>query len=112
MTYACIESHIWMDTKDIEKSLFKESPVEADIRLEFLDLPKLHCYGNKTTTAFFDSLANTDNIELFSNRGIQTIIDYKWKLAKEYTIKRLFVPFLGFMITYFYYSNFIFNKRF
>jgi len=59
-----------MDTKQIELALFKESPVDSELKLEFLDLPKLHCYGNKTATAFFDSLANTSNIELFANRGI------------------------------------------
>jgi len=101
-----------MDVKEIEKTLFKESPVESDIRLEFLDLPKLHCYGNKVTDSFFDSLSNTDNIELFANRGIQTIIDYKWKLAKEYTIKRLFLPFTAFQLLYFIYSNYIFVNRF
>lgn len=97
-----------MDTKEIEKNLFKESPVESDIKLEFLDLPKLHCYGNKVTDSFFDSLANTDNIDLFANRGIQIIIDYKWNLAKEYTIRRLFAPFIFFMGIYFVYSNYIF----
>lgn len=69
-TYASIESQVWMDTKQIEKALFRESPIESDLKLEFLDLPKLHCYGNKTTNAFFDALANTENIELFANRGI------------------------------------------
>ena len=92
--------------------MFKPSPVEQDIKLEFLDLPKLHCYGNKITDTFFDSLANTDNIELFANRAVQTIIDYKWKLAKEYTIKKLFTPFIIFMVLYFAYSNYIFPVRF
>lgn len=59
-----------MDSKEIETKLFKESPVDADLKLEFLDLPKLHCYGNKSATAFFDALANTDSIDLFANRGI------------------------------------------
>ena len=61
---------MWMDVKEIETSLFKESPVEQDIKLEFLDLPKLHCYGNKTTDEFFNALADTDNIDIFANKGI------------------------------------------
>lgn len=101
-----------MDSKEIETKLFKESPVDADLKLEFLDLPKLHCYGNKSATAFFDALANTDSIDLFANRGIQTIIDYKWKLVKEYTLKKLFAPFMVYMIAFFLYSNFVFVQRF
>ena len=38
-----------MDVKEIEKALFKTSPVESDIKLEFFDLPKLHCYGNEVS---------------------------------------------------------------
>ena len=33
------------------------------------------------------------------------MIDYKWALAKEYTIKILFVPFLLYLLTFLAYSN-------
>lgn len=59
-----------MDIKDIEKSLFKPSPVEQTIKLEFLDLPKYHYYGNSEGVSLFEALSNSEDIELFNNRGI------------------------------------------
>lgn len=59
-----------MDIKSIEKDLFKVSPVESTIRLEFLDIPKYHYYGNSEANSFFEALSNAEDIELFNNRGI------------------------------------------
>lgn len=72
-----------------------------------MDLPELHCYDTLPGDQFMEALADTDNIEYFANRGIQTIIDFKWPLAKEYTIKKLFIPFIAYLICFFVYSNLI-----
>ncbi len=54
---------------------------------------------------FFDELANTSNIALFGCLSIQAMIDRKWPLAREYTIKLLFAPFLTFHVIFVIYSN-------
>jgi len=57
-----------------------------------------------------ESLGNSESIQLFSYRSIQTIIDYKWPLVKEYTIKKLFFPFAVYLIAFFVYSNYIYEN--
>ena len=57
---------------------------------------------------FFDALAESKDVSLFGRRGIQTIIDFKWSLTKEFTIKRLFIPFICYQILFFLYSNVVF----
>jgi hypothetical protein len=42
------------------------SPVDSDIKIEYLDLPRLHCFGDPAGDAFFDSLANVDDLSLFN----------------------------------------------
>ena len=74
--YACIETNIWMDINQAKASLLdKNNPIETNIRLEFFDIPKLHCHGTPESTAIFKALSNTEDINLFNNRAIQTIID-------------------------------------
>jgi len=59
-----------------------------------LDLPLLHCFGEQSGEEFFEALANADDLNLFNNRSIQTLIDYKWPVVRSYTIMRLFFPFI------------------
>jgi hypothetical protein len=83
--------------------------VDAAIRIEYLDLPYLHCFGNPTADKFMEALGDVENIEYFKNRSIQTIIDYKWPLVKEYTIRRLFFPFAAYLIIFFAFSNYFYE---
>lgn len=73
--YACVETNIWMDIEKTKTDILVENPIETNIKLEFLDLAKLHCHGSPESESFFQALAKTDDIELFNNRGIQIIID-------------------------------------
>jgi len=56
-------------------------------------------------------LANCEDYELFEQIAIKKIIDFKWPLTREFTIKRLLVPYLIFMTTYLLYMNWIFMVR-
>lgn len=44
-------------------------------------------------------------MDIFACKSVQAIIDYKWPLVKEYTIKLLFIPFLFFHAIWIVYSN-------
>ena len=96
LDYVYTTGSLWDSTQQVEDRLFQVSPVDADIKLEYLDLPRLHCYGDKAGDEFFSALADTEDIELFNSRSIQTIIDYKWPLVRQFTIYRLFLPFIAF----------------
>jgi len=79
--------------------------------VKFYDIPKVHCYNNKNSERFFEALSSSP-VELFENKGIQAIIDFKWSLIQNYTVSVLFFPYIIYLGLYFGYSNFIFVDRF
>ena len=40
------------------------------------------------------------------------MIDFKWVLAKKYTIRKLLTPYLAFMFVYLSYLNYFYLIRF
>lgn len=49
---------------------------------------------------------------MFEQTAVKKIIEFKWPLTKEYTIKKLLLPYLVFMATYLVYSNWIYIVRY
>ncbi len=109
-------SSYWMSDEErnaiVHTGLEEEDGVEQEIRLEYIDIPSLHTYTSPHTQAFFDALANCEDYELFEQTAIKKIIEFKWPLTKEYTIKKLLVPYLIFMSTYLIYMNWVYMMRF
>ena len=50
-------------------------------------------------------------MEIFNIKAVRKMIDFKWPLAKSYTIWRLFVPFIFFLAFYLAYMNVVYYKR-
>lgn len=111
MDYAVNTCELWPDIDNVDKLLFCKDPKESEIKLEFLDMPRLHSYSQKSGDDFFKALADSDDIDLFQYRSIQALIDYKWALAREYTVRILFIPFLFYHATFLVYSN-VFNGQY
>lgn len=44
-------------------------------------------------------------MELFDLKPIKKLIEYKWTLTKEFTIKKLFIPFMIFQFIYLIFTN-------
>lgn len=49
---------------------------------------------------------------IFNEVAIRKIIDFKWVLAKKYTIRKLLLPYLSFMFVYLCYMNYFYLIRF
>ena len=103
--YALTVSDLWPDKFELKKKIFIDSQMDTEVKVEFLDVVGIHCYSEKVGDDFFNALADCNNIQLFKYRSLQTIIDYKWPLAREYTIKLLFVPFCMYLAIFIVYSN-------
>lgn len=54
----------------VDRMLFINDPKETEIKLEFLDMPKLHSYSEETGDNFFKALADSEDIELFAYKSI------------------------------------------
>jgi len=100
----------WLLPRDMQKIL-QPAPIEQEIRLEFVDIPNIHCYDSEMGDNFFAALAGTDEMEIFEKKAIKRVIELKWPLTREYTIKRLFFPFVLFLSYYLIYMNWIFYMR-
>mmetsp|Transcript_33876 Transcript_33876/g.24919 ORF Transcript_33876/g.24919 Transcript_33876/m.24919 type:complete len:250 (+) Transcript_33876:3741-4490(+) len=105
----CVAS-FWLDPEDEHKVL--TTPIkESDIILEFVDIPSLHSY-NDISEAFFDALEEVENMDFFSTKAITKFIDFKWPLVFHYTVRKLFIPFLVYMVAYVLFMSWIYLKRY
>lgn len=87
-----------------------ENVILKDIKFKMLDLPELHSFVEARSAQFFIVLSRVENIEIFSNEVIKALIDLKWPLVKEYTVKILFVPFILYLMCFVAFSN-VFNGQ-
>jgi hypothetical protein len=71
----------------------------------------LHQYNDPICNEFFTALADTEDMELFNNKGIKMLVEYRWPLAREYVSKRLFFPFVAFLFTFVLYMGTIYEWR-
>ena len=61
--YVLEEHGLWpLEELDIVN---KASPIESKILIEYLDLPKLHCYGEECGRDMIEALAWTDQMSIF-----------------------------------------------
>lgn len=86
----------------------QETQVERPIKVEFIDLPRLYNFQDELCDKFFLALASNDQLHIFQNKAIQRLIEFNYPLVKEWTIKKLFIPFMTFQAFLFFYLNFIF----
>jgi hypothetical protein len=49
---------------------------------------------------------------IFNEIAIKKMIDFKWVLVKKYTIRKLLLPYLSFMVCYLAYTNYFYLIRF
>lgn len=93
------------------ESIIVRKQVESDLYLEYFDMPILHQYDQPICNEFFNALAETEDMSIFNNKGIQKLVEYRWPLASEFVIKRLFFPFVAFLITFIAYMGMIYEWR-
>lgn len=73
-----------------KKSLHEKSKKQ---RLEIRAIEFDWIFNNKEGVGFLDSLAYTDNIDLFSLNIIRYIIRFFWGTYRKYILLYLFMPF-------------------
>jgi len=81
------------------------------LNLEFVDIPHVHTFSHEVAHDFMSALAKTTDMDLFNQKVVKKFIEYKWPLVLKYTIRKLFVPFIGFLLFYLIYMNEIYYQR-
>jgi len=105
LDYAVMTSHAWVNRAEYEAQVYDKGEAELPMELQFLDLPKLHDYQEDLSHEFFMSLAECENLEIFGTRAIRSLIEYKWPLAREWTVKLLMIPYIIFLCIFAYYTT-------
>lgn len=83
--------------------------LEVPLEMFILDMPHLHKYENDHADDFLEALANSDQIDIFSNRAVKAIIELKWPLVKAAIKKFLFYPYLVFLFSFLFYTVYVFE---
>lgn len=110
LDYSVGAFELWPNIQEVKDKLLIESPLDAEIILKFIDIPAMHCYMEPAGDDFFNALAGMGDISIFKHKSLQAIVDYKWPLAKEFTIKVLFLPFILYHLLYVFWSNLFFGQ--
>ncbi len=50
-------------------------------------------------------------MELFNKKAVRRLIEFKWPLVREYVIKRLFIPFVAYLLLFTIYMGYIYEWR-
>lgn len=85
------------------------SLIERPIKAEFIDIPRIYHYADDQFNDFFGYLKRTQQIEIFSKKAIQKLTEFNYALVKEWTIRKLLIPFVANQIVLYTYLNFIFG---
>ena len=110
LDYGITTAELWPEKDKLRERLFREKGgADTEIKAEFLDVVGVHCYTEDVGNEFFEALADSGDAELFNHRSVQAIIDFKWPLAREFTIKVLFIPFCLYLAIFVTWSN-VFNN--
>ena len=56
-------------------------------------------------------MAQTEDIELFNQKAIKRILQFKWPIVRFYILLKLFLPYVVFLVTYLGYNTNIYPYR-
>lgn len=109
---------IWENPETIKQVLFGKEQrgtknIDSEVELKLVDLPFLHQMSLGSCLQFFEALKDlkevkdTDGFDIFELKSIRLLIEYHWPLTKEYTIKKLLIPFIVYLAAFWIYTNFI-----
>jgi len=102
MALACYN----MDPEKVKQAIFEEG-METEVVTKIIDIPKVHDYQEPVGNEFFKALSDLETFDIFTMLPIKKLIDFKYPLVKEYTIKKLFVPFVFYLAIFMFYVNVI-----
>ena len=96
---------------DETENIIQRDIVESEINLQYFDVAMMHQFDKALCGDFYDALGDTGDMSIFENKGIQKLIEYRWPLVREYVKKRLFVPFVVFLVSVSLFMSTLYQYR-
>ena len=76
----------------------------------YIDIPFLHNSYRKESRDFISALSQSDQLDLFSNHAVQSIIAHRWRSDFNVLIWGQLVPYIFYQITFFFYNNVVLDN--
>jgi hypothetical protein len=96
--YGTMVANIWQEKKKLMNDLFDKTLIARQLDICYFDIPDLHEFSEHGHV-FFDHLAVSEQMDIFSVRIVQIIITHKWKLIGNFIKYGMFVPYLTLLMT-------------
>lgn len=98
-----------LEHKVLNAELFDpDEQIKKEIKVKFLDIPKVHDYESIEGEEFFMALQDAEDFAIFECNVIKYLIEFRNPLTMEYIMKKNFYPFLIYMFSLVFYINLIF----
>jgi len=109
--FRMVSNQMWHETLDpaLCAQMFNEEVIEVPLTMSVLDLPDMQKYKNKNADKLLEVLSETENIELFGTASLRAIVEIKWPMVKAAMNKYLLVPYLLLLLTFMYYTLYLFE---
>ncbi|CDW86317.1 wd-40 repeat protein [Stylonychia lemnae] len=111
--YAITSGLQWPNMNKLEGQIFKDKTGKNhkfEIKLTILDIPRIHDFQTQECKEFLEALVFIDDIKMFENQAIQSLINIQWTIARKQTVKYLCIPFLFYLCVFCFYSNYLNTK--
>ena len=79
----------------------------SDLQAQVIDIPLNHLGDGLLNEEMFIALGETGQIDIFENKVMQLIIRYRSISVKKYTLQKLFIPYVFYLLIYVGYNHFI-----
>lgn len=109
--YNTVNAQLWEKKTSLEASLFKKSGVHKNMIIRYLDVPSLHTKSDEGVK-FIKAMRGLSNVaqeiqlNIYSKRSVQILINEHWRRTYRYIIAFLFAPYVAMLILYSLWSNF------
>lgn len=81
------------------------------MEVDFVDIPIIHTFSDEIADQVMEALGETGDMEVFNQKIVRRLIEYKWPLVRKFTINRLFLPFVGFLAFFMGFMNFVYPNK-
>ena len=95
-------------TSNFEEKFFRPECTQVPVHMKVLDCPNLHQLSGQDLQKLLLSMTRSD-IAIFSHKSIQALIEYTWERTRCVIVGWLFLPFLGYLVTYMIFLEILFS---
>ena len=69
---------LWFDEQAFKAQILGKNTIETRIKCEILDMPGIYHMQDEDFQQLFESLAETDQSEIFNRRAVRKLIEFNY----------------------------------